>query len=251
MSELIYNIVFALIFGNIIKHYGPYALINLVNTYFREKYNNPAYLTWKWAPQTMTIFDSTKNINIIYNEVIGILKLDYKLPSFDCVDPTQKFLKTKNKWKVVMLQVYGNLVNDNIQLAPKTMKILSSIKSWNIFVSIFEPRCVVPFHIGPCKGLLTYHLAIKVPKDTKNCYMIVNQGNSNYKYTWKPKQSVLYDDSYPNTIVNKTNEQLVLLYINFKRILTDVDEIINNLSLQLMSVDKLVTEACERSIIKQ
>ncbi len=245
IESLVIKLVITMVF-NIIAHYDPNILLHMVHHYLVSRYVNNAFLNWKWYPRAVHFQEKA---DMISSEITSLLRANLNIPAFEYVDPSQKNLGVGHKWKVFMIQIHGNMVNGNVQLTPGILETMLRVQTWNVFVAIFEPGCVVPLHNGPCKGLLTYHLPIQVPFSDK-CYMIVKQGENNYKYKWIEDQGVLYDDFYPNTIVNESPDRLVLLYVNVKRNMKDsLDQYINNFSLGLMSKHQSVIDACKRAFI--
>lgn len=71
--------------------------------------------------------------------------------------------------------------------------------------SILEPGKYISPHKGPFTGCLRYHLGLKIPKDTKNCYIKVN----NEKFYWKEGEAMIFDDTYIHEVHNETTNYFI------------------------------------------
>ena len=79
-------------------------------------------------------------------------------------------------------------------------------------ISILPPGKKIPVHVGPYKGVLRYHLGLKIPKDINNCFIVVNKK----KYCWEEGKDVLFDDTLEHYVENNTNETRVILFLDIK-----------------------------------
>ena len=81
------------------------------------------------------------------------------IPNLTEVDPGQDDIASE-RWKVLMLRVYGRTVPENCERCPATAEVLSQIPDVTLAMfSILTPGSVVPPHYGPFKGVLRCHLA--------------------------------------------------------------------------------------------
>jgi len=61
--------------------------------------------------------------------------------------------------------------------------------------------------------LMRYMLPITVPKDRDNIWLNVN----GLRYTWTEAEGVLWDDTYPHAVYNRTEEVRIILYMDVLR----------------------------------
>ncbi len=74
-----------------------------------------------------------------------------------------------------------------------------------------EPRKLLPSHYGPFKGILRYHLGLKIPKG--ECFISVD----NEIYEWKEGEGILFDETYKHFVKNETDFKRIILFIDVKR----------------------------------
>ena len=67
------------------------------------------------------------------------------------------------------------------------------------------------------KGMLTYHLALKSPKETEKCRMALEEGDHEHTLTWTDGESFLFDDMFNHEVWNETDEDRYILLIQIKR----------------------------------
>jgi aspartyl/asparaginyl beta-hydroxylase (cupin superfamily) len=80
------------------------------------------------------------------------------------------------------------------------------------FFSILEPGKVVPAHNGPFFGFLRYHLGMVVPTDKPPSIRVRDQ-----VYTWKERESVMFDDSWNHEVMNESEQYRVVLCVDVLR----------------------------------
>jgi beta-hydroxylase len=65
--------------------------------------------------------------------------------------------------------------------------------------------------------MLTYHLALKAPKEREKCRMHIEGADKLHVLTWEPGQSFLFDDMFNHEVWNETDEDRYILLIQVKR----------------------------------
>ncbi len=159
----------------------------------------PIELEGQWAP--------------IRAELDAIL-VDYeKLPSLHEVEPGQDDIST-DRWKALVLRMYGRDVPENCERFPKTMEILKRIpQATTAMFSILGPGAVVPPHRGPFKGVLRCQLALRVPTCEGRCEIRV----ADETRSWEEGRVLLFDDTFEHEVRNETTEPRVILFLDFLR----------------------------------
>lgn len=78
--------------------------------------------------------------------------------------------------------------------------------------SIFQGGKELPPHRGPFGGVLRYHLGLKVPHP-ELCGISVG-GDEGH---WQEGKSLIFDDSHSHHAWNRSNEDRVVLFVDFTR----------------------------------
>lgn len=154
------------------------------------------------------------NWQVIKQELDVILKATDKLPSFHEISQDQYNLSKDNQWKTYFLYGYGIKMSENCKYCPETTRLIEGVPGMKTaFFSILLPGKHIPEHRGPYKGVLRYHLALKVPQDRENCRIRVDDEFS----CWSEGKGILFDDSYPHEVWNSTDEVRVVLFMDIVR----------------------------------
>jgi aspartate beta-hydroxylase len=131
---------------------------------------------------------------------------------------------TKGKWKVFMLELLGHRPQRNRARCPDTCAALARVPGiLQAFFSVLEPGKSVPLHDGPYLGYLRYHLGVKVPKDDPPSIRVAGR-----EYVWKEGQGVMFDDSWPHEVINRSREERVVLIVDVPRPLPLLPRLVNN-----------------------
>ena len=137
-----------------------------------------------------------------------------------------------NGWTSFPLRMFGKDNEENMNKCPTLKKILKADKDIpTAFFSIMEPGKTLPSHYGPFKGILRYHLGLKIAKKG-NCFISVD-GET---YDWKEGEGILFDETYKHFVINDTDEYRVILFIDVKRPLDFPLNIVNDSILYLMGI---------------
>jgi aspartyl/asparaginyl beta-hydroxylase (cupin superfamily) len=140
---------------------------------------------------------------------------EYKLsiPQHKKINSQVSQIDINDKWKVLYLRAF-NCNTEKSKYFPKTMNFINNIPDCTLaFFSVLEPNAYLEPHVGIYKGVLRYHLALKVPEDNENCYIVVN----NNKMHWNEGHDIMFDDMYEHYVVNNTNETRIILFLDIKR----------------------------------
>jgi aspartyl/asparaginyl beta-hydroxylase (cupin superfamily) len=148
-----------------------------------------------------------------------------ELPQYHEVDPGERAISatTQKRWNVFMLEVMGHRPAQNRAWCPETCRVLAQVPNMiQAFFSILEPGKSVPEHEGPYLGYLRYHLGVRVPVN-KPPKLIVNGQD----YVWKEGEAVLFDDSWPHSVVNNCDELRAVLIVDVRRPLPLIADLCN------------------------
>ncbi len=193
---------------------------------------DPHYFSW-----TSTL---ENNWQTIRKELDLVLESTEKLPNFHDISQDQYRLSNDGLWKTFFLYGYGIKMEQNCQRCPKTTQLIESIPGMKTaFFSIMLPGKHIPEHRGPYKGLLRYHLALKVPQDREKC--LIRVGNESRH--WSEGKSLLFDDSFVHEAWNLTDEIRVVLFMDIVRPTKLPVSILNHLLINLIRWSPYIQDA--------
>lgn len=188
-------------------------------------------------------FNWIENIELNHDEILKEFIAFYKendIPYFDDISSSQKNIVEKNKWKSLILLAF-NIQNIIHEVAFKnTNAIIQSIPNvTSVMFSVLKKDTHILPHRGIYKGLLRCHLGLIIPTKKEECYLVVNGNIKN----WEVGKCFIFDDTFEHEAFNKTNEERVVLIIDFLRPTNSRWKLhLNKWIVFLLSKSPLVTE---------
>jgi len=158
-------------------------------------------------------------------EADALLDQRVAMPRYHDVNPpaTEISASTEGNWKVFMLELLGHRPERNRARCVATCAALQRVPGvLQAFFSVLEPGKSVPLHDGPYIGYLRYHLGVRVPKDDPPLIRVAGR-----EYVWKEGEGVLFDDSWPHEVINRSHEPRVVLIVDLPRPLPLVPRLVN------------------------
>ena len=132
-----------------------------------------------------------------------------------------------DKWRTYNLILFNQDVPSNTKKCPITTKLLKKIPGMqSALFSFMKPGAYVPPHNDPAKGVIRYHLALKVPKEREKCFINVDGRN----YHWEEGKGVLFDDVYDHWVRNDSDETRVILFVDILRPLEGTGKIVQSIA---------------------
>lgn len=178
-----------------------------------------------------------ENWTAIRDELRALLADRVRIPSFHEISPEQLFITQDDKWKTYMLYAYGRKIAENCTRCPETTRLLETIPGMKTaFFSILGPRKHIPEHRGPYTGVLRYHLGLIVPRQKEACRIRVDSQVAH----WEEGHSVVFDDTYMHEVWNETDEERVVLFVDFTRPLPSPVSVLNEGVIHLLSRSRLI-----------
>lgn len=164
-------------------------------------------------------------------ELDNVLMRVDQLPNFQDISEDQYSITQDDRWKTYFFYAYGYKAEKNCQRCPKTARLIEHIPGMKTaFFSILLPHKQIPEHRGPYKGVLRYHLALKVP-ETKLCGIRVG----NEIRHWEEGKSLMFDDTFSHAAWNNTDEIRVILFVDFVRPMRFPASVLNQCMIQLIA----------------
>lgn len=180
------------------------------------------------------------NWEVIRQELDQILPFAEQLPNFDDISPRQKRIAGDNLWKTYFFYAFGFEATKNCERCPETTRLIKKIPGMKVaFFSILAPGKRIPPHYGKHKGIIRYHLALKVPEPREKCGIRVN-GEVRH---WEEGKSLLFDDTYMHEAWNETDDYRVVLFLDIARPLRFPLSLVNWLVSNLIAVSPIIQVA--------
>ena len=178
----------------------------------------------------------------IRDELREVLRERDRIPNFQEVSSEQTRITQDNKWKTYWLYAYGRKMADNCRSCPETTRLIEAIPAIKTaFFSILAPRKHIPEHRGPYAGVLRYHLGLIVPRHKEACRIRVGSEMAH----WEEGKSLVFDDTYLHEVWNDTDEERVVLFVDFARPLPFPVSLLNEAMIRILSRSGYVQEIVE------
>jgi ornithine lipid ester-linked acyl 2-hydroxylase len=160
------------------------------------------------------IADVEKQAGTIRAELEEVLTYRDDLPNFQDISVDQASITDDDGWKTFFFFGYGFRADANCARCPKTAAILDEVPGLTTaFFSILAPGKHIGTHRGPWRGVLRYHLALKVPEPAHGAGISVG-GHTEH---WQEGCSLLFDDGYEHYAWNDTQAVRVVLFVDVIR----------------------------------
>jgi beta-hydroxylase len=154
------------------------------------------------------------NWQVIRQELDQVLPYADALPNFQDISPRQGNIADDNRWKTFFFCAFGYRSETNCQRCPETAKLLAKIPGLKVaFFSILAPGKHIPEHCGKHKGIIRYHLGLKVPQPQERCRIRV----ADQIAYWEEGKSLIFDDTFPHEVWNDTDDYRVVLFLDIER----------------------------------
>ena len=192
------------------------------------------------------IFDWTsvleENWSVMREELDDILQYREALPNFHDIAEDASTISQDDDWKTFFLYGYGEKAEANCERCPRTTELVEQVPGMTTaFFSILSPGKHIPPHRGPYKGVLRYHLGLKVPEPAEQCRIRVADKIA----YWEEGESMVFDDTYNHEVWNETDGERAILFLDVKRPMREPVATINDLVLRLAQHTPVVQNARE------
>ncbi len=155
-------------------------------------------------------------------ELDDVLSYRNDLPNFQDISVDQASITDDDGWKTFFFFAYGFRSEANCARSPQTAALLDAVPGLTTaFFSILSPHKHIGEHRGPWRGVLRYHLALKVPNGDAG----ISVGGE--VAGWEEGRSLLFDDGYEHFAWNDTDGVRVVLFIDVIRPLRPPFEQVN------------------------
>lgn len=134
-------------------------------------------------------------------------------------------------WRILYIYFYGINTNfPNQELFPNTFKIINQIPNVvDAWFSVLEPQKSIKAHRGAYRGFIRYHTAFRVPQENPPQLRVKDEF-----YTWKERESVLFDDRHEHQVYNESNDIRVVLIVDVMRPLPWLLHLLNVIAIKCL-----------------
>jgi aspartyl/asparaginyl beta-hydroxylase (cupin superfamily) len=182
------------------------------------------------------------NWTVMREELNEILKHREALPSFHDIAEDASTISQDDNWKTFFLYGYGVKAEENCARCPRTTELIEQVPGMTTaFFSILSPGKHIPPHRGPYKGVLRYHLGLKVPEPAERCRIRVDDEVEH----WEEGESLVFDDTYDHEVRNETDGERAILFLDVKRPMKQPMAVLNDLVMGLLRYTPVVQNARE------
>jgi aspartyl/asparaginyl beta-hydroxylase (cupin superfamily) len=177
------------------------------------------------------------------DELDSVLEHRAYLPNFQDISVDQASITNDDGWKTFFFFGYGFRADANCRRCPKTAALVEAIPDMKTaFFSILGPHKHIGEHRGPWRGVLRYHLALRVPEPSSACGIAVG----GQLRRWHEGRSLLFDDGYDHFAWNDTGEIRVVLFVDVLRPLRSPADQLNRSLIKAISWSPYIRDARAR-----
>ncbi len=129
----------------------------------------------------------------------------------------------KYGWSKFYLKWYGYTHQSALEHCPKTVEILSKVRSVNgAMFSLLPVGSQLTRHLDPVACSLRYHLGLRTP-NSDQCYINVD----GQVHSWRDGQDLLFDETFLHFAKNDSQEYRLILMCDVERPMFIVGRVIN------------------------
>ncbi len=176
-------------------------------------------------------------------ELDAVLVHHDALPNFQDISTDQATITDDDRWKTYFLYGFGSRSDANCARCPRTAELVGRVPGMTTaFFSILSPGKHIGAHRGPYRGLLRYHLGLRVPQPTSALGISVGGEVAH----WEEGQSLLFDDGYEHFAWNDTDGVRAVLFMDVQRPLRRPGDAVNRAVIGAVARSPFVRDAKRR-----
>jgi beta-hydroxylase len=181
----------------------------------------------------------------IRDELDRVLRYRDELPNFQDISTDQASITDDDRWKTYFFFGFGFKSEPNCARCPMTTALLEGVPGMTTaFFSILSPHKHIGEHRGPWRGLLRYHLALRIPEPASRCGISV----AGQVAHWQEGRSLIFDDGYEHHAWNDTDGTRVVLFMDVLRPLRPPGEQLNRALIKAITWSPYVRDGKARHL---
>jgi beta-hydroxylase len=182
---------------------------------------------------------------VIRQELDRVLEYRDQLPNFQDISTDQASITNDDRWKTYFFFGFGFKSQANCARCPETTALLEQVPGMTTaFFSILSAGKHIGEHRGPWRGLLRYHLALKIPEPAERCGISVGGEVAH----WEEGRSLIFDDGYEHFAWNDTDGVRVVLFMDVLRPLRPPGEQLNRALIKAITWSPYVRDGKARHL---
>ena len=172
---------------------------------------------------------------------LDALLADYdRLPNLQDISTEQRIHTDDDRWKTLFFVGYGQPIGRVAERCPETARLLRGVPGLTTAMfSMLSPNKRVPAHVGPYRGVLRFHLALRIPAPASGCGIRVG---SEVRH-WEEGRTLVFDDVYDHEVWNDTDGVRVVLFMDVKRPLPAIPRLVNEAVIRMIRWSPFVQDA--------
>jgi aspartate beta-hydroxylase len=142
-----------------------------------------------------------------------------EMPRFHDLMPEQAAISANDgrDWRMLIFKAYDVAVPENLARSPTMKRLLDEcpeVKSAT--VSFLAPHKHIPQHRGPFRGIMRFHLGLRIPKEPggRPATIMMIDGQ---EHRIADGECLLWDDTYPHEVYNNSDEPRIALLLDVWR----------------------------------
>jgi aspartate beta-hydroxylase len=153
------------------------------------------------------------------HEALAIAENLPRVPRFHDIMPAQADISANDgrDWRLFIMRAYGVSFPDRLARCPTVAAILQDVpEAISCSFSFIAPGKHIPRHRGPFRGILRFHLMLSMPNDDSGepaCELYIDD----MPYRLGDGQSLLWDDTFPHEVKNRSDEVRIALLLDVWR----------------------------------
>ncbi len=155
----------------------------------------------------------------IRREALAVADRLDRIPRFHDLMPAQAEISANDgrDWRMFIMKAYGVTSPDNLKRCPTIATLLAEAPEVvSAVLSFLASGKHIPEHRGPFRAILRYHLMLSMPRDRSGlpaCVMNID----GVPYRLDEGESLLWDDTYPHEVWNRSGEVRIALLLDVWR----------------------------------
>jgi ornithine lipid ester-linked acyl 2-hydroxylase len=181
----------------------------------------------------------------IREELDVVLERRDDLPNFQDISTDQATITDDDRWKTFFLFGYGFKSEANCGRCPRTTALLEAVPGMTTAMfSILSAGKHIDAHRGPYRGVLRYHLGLRIPEPREAAGISVG-GEVRH---WDEGKSLVFDDGYEHFAWNDTDDVRVVLFVDIIRPLRRPAADLNRALIKAIAYSPFIADAKRREL---
>ncbi len=155
----------------------------------------------------------------IRREALAVAETLPQIPRFHDLMPEQTDISAADgrDWRMFIMKAYGLRLEPNLARCPTVADLLAATpEAVSAVFSFLAPGKHIPAHRGPFRAILRFHLMLSMPTDASGapaCELRID----GVPYRIGEGQSLLWDDTYPHEVCNRSDRVRIALLLDVWR----------------------------------